>query len=547
MDYQAPIEEYCFLLDHVLDAGAIARHQPDIAMAREVLSEAARLAERTIAPLRRDSDLSPVRFVDGRIETSPGFAAAYTAFTTGGWLGLATAPELGGSGLPRSFKFCVDEMMAAGCLAFQMNPLLTQGAIEAIEAHGSPELRRIFLPRMVAGEWAGTMNLTEPQAGSDLAAVVTRAVPRSDGSYAVTGKKIFISWGDSDLCGNICHLVLARLPDAPEGTRGISLFLVPKIIPAELGGERRNPVFVTGIEKKLGLHGSPTCSMSFEGAVGWLLGEPNRGLAAMFTMMNSARLSVAMQGIGIAEAALQQARHYAQERRQPEPIIGFADIGHKLDWMAARIHAARALALDCALTQDMALVSSDPAFSARADLLTPLAKITGTEAGCQVADLAIQVFGGAGYIEESGITQFFRDVRVTTIYEGTNAIQALDLVGRKMADGGTAVRSLLSQIGETAGVAARTLPKLSEPLDEALGRLSAVSEALLSLPVASRAAVATDYAQALSLVLGAGYHLRSAMADPARYPLASFFVDRVLPYASAHLRIVENVVGFRVN
>jgi alkylation response protein AidB-like acyl-CoA dehydrogenase len=544
MPYRAPTQEMRFVLDRVLGADRLARTArfaeatPETVEA--VLAEAGRIAEDVFAPVRRDGDVTPARLENGVVRTSPGFAAAYRAFAAGGWVGLAADPAAGGMGLPMTLMTCVNEMASGANLALSICPLLSQGQIEALERHAAPALKALYLPRLVAGDWTGTMNLTEPQAGTDVGAVRTRAEPNGDGSYAVTGQKIYISWGDHDMAENVLHLVLARLPDAPAGTRGISLFLVPKRIPDEAGRPGvANRVKVVSLEHKMGLHGSPTCVMAYEGATGWMVGAPHGGMAAMFTMMNNARLGVGVQGVGVAEAALQAARAYARERVQgatPEPgratILGHADVRRMLATMAALTWTARSIALDCALAIDMAGATGEAAWAARAAALTPIAKAYGTEVGCEVAALAQQVHGGMGYVEETGVAQYYRDVRVTTIYEGTNGVQAMDLVGRKLADGGVAVRALLDEAAGAAAADAGLGPRLVE----AAGTMRAATDWMLAAAPNDRFAGATPYLRAFALTLGAAHLIRAAAADPAqaeRGALAAFHVRQMLPQVPA--------------
>jgi acyl-CoA dehydrogenase len=529
MVYRAPVEEMRFVLDHVVGAGRLAATDrfadatPDTVDA--VLTEAARLAEDVLAPLRRAGDLEPARLENGVVRTTPGFAEAYAALAGGGWIGVAAPVAHGGMGLPVTLSTCLGEMFGAANLALSLCPLLTQGAIEALEHHASDALKALYLPKLVAGTWTGTMNLTEPQAGSDVGAVRTRAEGREDGTFAISGQKIFISWGDHDIAENVCHLVLARLPDAPPGTRGISLFLVPKFVPDAAGGPGvRNAVRVLSLEHKLGLHGSPTCVMEYDGATGWLVGEPHAGMAAMFTMMNAARLGVGVEGLSQAEAALQSATAFAAERRQGrtarpgvETIAGHADVARMLATMAALTATARAICLDCAFSTDMATATGEEAWRARAALLTPIAKAFGTDTGCAVASLAMQVFGGMGYIEETGVAQYWRDVRVTAIYEGTNGIQAMDLVGRKLADGGTAARALLAELDDTPAARA----------------LAAATDWMLAAEPNDRFAGAVPYLRAFALTLGGHYLAKAATADPDRAPLAAFHAQSLLPEVAA--------------
>jgi acyl-CoA dehydrogenase len=427
-------------------------------------------------------------------------------------------------------------MMSGACLALQLKPLLSQGQIEALDHHASDEIKALYLPKLISGEWSGTMNLTEPQAGSDVGALRSKAEPQGDGTYAVTGQKIYITWGDSDITANVCHLVLARLPDAAPGTRGISLFMVPKYLPDAAGNPgQANSLRVVSLEHKLGIHGSPTCVMQFDGATGWLVGEPHKGMAAMFTMMNNARLGVGAQGVGVAEAALQKAVAYAQDRVQGATgvaevgIIGHADVRRMLAEARAEVFAARSIAAACAVAIDMAQATGDAAWAARAGLLTPIAKAYGTDTGIKVADIGVQVHGGMGFIEETGAAQFLRDARITAIYEGTNGIQAMDLVGRKLMDGGEAAFRLIGEIEATAKAARDALPDLAEEVWSAAETLREATEALLAQPLPDRFAGAVPYLRAFALVLGAGFHLRAAQADGARAGLARVMVLRLLP------------------
>ncbi len=536
MPYQAPLSDYRLLLpllgfDKVTATSRFADATPDTVEA--MLLEAARLSSTVLAPLNRAGDLHPARLENGTVRTSPGFAEGFRAMAEGGWIGMSASPEYGGMGLPITLASCVNEMTGSACLALQLNPLLTQGQIEALEHHAGPEIRALYIPKLTSGEWHGTMNLTEPQAGSDVGALRSTAVPNPDGSYAVTGEKIYISWADSDFCANTCHLVLARMPDAAPGTKGISLFMVPKFLPnpdGTLGA--RNSLKVVRLEHKLGLHGSPTAVMAFEGAVGWMIGEPHKGMAAMFTMMNNARLGVGVQGVSVAEAAFQQALTYAQDRKQGRTasgeagIIGHADVRRMLMEMKAETFAARAIALACAVAIDMGRATGDAAWLARAAFLTPIAKAYGTDTGHNVAQLGIQVHGGMGFIEDSGAAQFARDVRVTSIYEGTNGIQALDLVGRKMMDDGAVAHGLLDEMAGTAELAESDL---AEPLRQAVAGLRAATALLLAQGAQDRAGAAVAYQRAFAQVLGAHFHVLAAQADPLRLPLARFALTRLLP------------------
>jgi len=536
MTYRAPLADFRFLLDHVVGFGAVAATErfadatPDVVDA--ILTGAARLSEEVLAPLQRAGDLHPARLENGVVRTSPGFADGYRAIAAGGWIAIAADPAYGGAGLPMTLATAVNEMMAAACLSLQVGPLLTQGQIEALEHHAPAAIRALYLPRLISGEWTGTMNLTEPQAGSDVGALRTRAEPNGDGSHAITGQKIYISWADNDFSANVCHLVLARLPGAAEGTRGISLFLVPKFLPDAAGNPGiRNRLQVVSLERKLGLHGSPTAVMSFDGATGWLIGEAHKGMAAMFTMMNNARLGVAAQGVGVAEAALQQALAYAETRVQGGdlPIVRHPDVRRMLATMAAATWSARAIALACAAAIDMARATGQPDWAARAAFLTPIAKSCGTETGIAVAGEGIQVHGGMGFVEETGAAQYLRDVRITSIYEGTNGIQAMDLVGRKLADRGEAAFRLLDEVQAGAEAARARLPELAGDVWAAAESLRETVEWMLGQDMEDRFAGAVPFQRAVALVLGGHYHLSAALADAARLPLARIAIRRLLP------------------
>jgi acyl-CoA dehydrogenase len=547
MSYRAPVRDIRFILDHVVGFADVAA-SPRFAEATSdlvdsILTEAGRIATEILAPLNRSGDRHPARLENGIVVSSPGFSEGYRAIANGGWIGVAASPTYGGMGLPNTLAMAVDEMMSGACVALNMKPVLSRGQIEALEHHGSDAIKALYLPRLISGEWSGTMNLTEPQAGSDVGALRTKAEPLGDGSYAVTGQKIFISWGDSDLVTNVCHLVLARLPDAPEGTRGISLFMVPKFLPDADGNPGlRNALRVVSLEHKLGMHGSPTCVMQFDGASGWLVGEANKGMAAMFTMMNNARLAVALQGVGLAEAALQHALAYAADRHQgPTPlspdgaIIDHADVRRMLAQMRAEVFAARSIALGCAVASDMATATGNADWQARAAFLTPIAKAHGTDIGCEVAHLGVQIHGGAGYIEETGAAQFLRDARVTTIYEGTNGIQAMDLVGRKLSDGGDAAFRLIDDVQRGTEAARMALPELAGDLWQAAEALREATEAMVARPLNDRFAGAVPFLRAFARVLGGHAHLKAALADPTRLPLARVMIRRILPEHTALL------------
>ncbi len=544
MPYRAPLDDYSFLFQHVVGFDRVTATErfadatPDVV--RAILTEAGKMCEEVLSPLQRTGDLHPAVLENGVVRSSPGFAQGYQAIASGGWVGIAADPEFGGMGLPMTVTAAVNEMMSAACLSLQIAPLMSQGQIEALAHHASDEIKALYLPKLISGEWTGTMNLTEPQAGSDVGALSTRAQPQVDGTYKITGQKIYISWGDHDVAENICHLVLARLPGAPAGTKGISLFLVPKRLPDGAGNAGvANDLKVVSLEHKMGLHGSPTCVMSYEGATGWLVGAEGGGMAAMFTMMNNARLGVGGQGIGAAEGAYQHALAYALERKQGRSmeehgtgtILDHADVRRMLMQMRADTFAARAIGLTCAVAIDMSTASQDPKWAARAALLTPIAKAFGTDIGNEVAALGIQVHGGMGFVEETGAAQYARDVRVTTIYEGTNGIQAMDLVARKMMDGGEAAMLLMDEIESAAEAARDHIPDLAEPVWQATEELREATEWLLAVGHRARFAGAAPYLRAFARVLGGHVHLAAAMQDQggARAKLARFYIKRLMP------------------
>ena len=542
MPYRAPITDLRFLLDHVVGYSQVAASDRFAEATADttdaILTEAARLCDDVLAPLQRPGDLHPARLENGVVRTSPGYAQGYRAIAEGGWIGIAASPDHGGMGLPHTLATAINDMMSGACLSLQLAPLMSQGQIEALEHHASDDLKALYLPKLVSGEWTGTMNLTEPQAGSDVGALRSKAEPNGDGTYSITGQKIYISWGDHDVADNICHLVLARLPDGAQGTKGISLFLVPKYLPDANGNPGvTNALKVVSLEHKMGLHGSPTCVMSYEGATGWLVGEAHDGMRAMFTMMNNARLGVGVQGIGVAEGAFQHALAYALERRQGRSIHGYsiaahADVRRMLLAMKADVFAARSIALSCAVAIDMQTATGKASWAQRAAFLTPIAKAFGTDTGITVADMGIQVHGGMGFIEETGAAQYLRDVRVTAIYEGTNGIQAMDFVARKMMDGGEAAFRLLDEIEANAEAARATLPDLAEPVWQASETLREATEWLVAQSdMDDRFSGAVAFLRAFARVLGGHFHLKAAMAEPGspRETLARFYIERLLP------------------
>ena len=549
MPYRAPVSEFRFLFDHVVGLDQVTATdrfaEADRDTVDAILTEAGRMCEDVLSPLQRAGDQHPARLENGVVRTSPGFAEGYRAIAGGGWISTSASPEFGGMGLPMTVTTAVNEMMSSACLALQLNPLMTQGQIEALEHHASDAIKAAYLPKLISGEWCGTMNLTEPQAGSDVGALRSRAEPNGDGTYAITGQKIYISWGDNDFSGNVCHLVLARLPEGVPGTKGISLFLVPKYIPDEQGEPGvANSLKVVSLEHKVGLHGSPTAVMQYDGATGWMIGQEHGGMAAMFTMMNNARLGVGVQGIGAGEGAYQHALAYAMDRKQGRApvadgtgtILDHADVRRMLATMKAETTAARSIALANAVAIDMAHATGDQEWKARAALLTPITKAYGTETGIAVAELGVQVHGGMGYIEETGAAQYFRDARVTAIYEGTNGIQAMDLVGRKMMDGGEAAYRLLDEVEAGAEAARATLPDLAQAVWGAAETLRETTEWLVAQDMNDRFAGAVPYLRAFARVLGGHFHLRAALAEGGtgkRSELAAFHIKRLLPEHAA--------------
>jgi len=558
MTYRAPLAEMEFCAARIVGQDLLAETErfaeatPETRSA--ILDEAAKLCEGVLAPVNRDGDLHPARLENGVVRCPPGFREAYQAIAEGGWVGITGDPDYGGMGLPQCFATFVNEMMASSCLALSLNPLMSQGQIEALEHHASDEIKNLYLPKLNAGTWNGTMNLTEPQAGSDVGALSTRAEPNGDGTYAITGQKIFISWGDHDVCENICHLVLARLPDAAPGTKGISLFIVPKYLPDADGNPGpANALKAVSLEHKLGLHGSPTAVMEYDRATGWMVGAPHGGMAAMFTMMNNARLGVGVEGLAIAEAATQKAMAFALERRQgrtpdsSDTIIGHADVRRMLMTMKALTQAVRAICYDCAFSLDMARAAASEddreAHSRRGAYLTPIAKAFGTDTGHEVAHLGIQVHGGMGFIEETGAAQLARDVRVAAIYEGTNGIHAMDLVGRKLSvDNGAMARSLIAEIAATGAAlapAGAEFAPLAQAILAAAEQAACTTDWMLAAQMNDRAAGASPYLRLMALALGTHYLGRGALAArggaeaAARLAVAHFFATQIAPQTTA--------------
>lgn len=546
--YKAPVEEIAFTLRHVagLEAALTEGRLGDLSedLVDAILSEAGRFSSEEIAPLAEVGDRQGATLSDAKVKTPDGWAALYKAWTEGGWNSLTASTGFGGQGLPHMLHVATMEMWNSGSMAFAIGPTLTIGAVEAIAAHGSEALKATYLPKMVSGQWMGSMNLTEPHAGSDLGVMKSRAERREDGTYRIYGQKIFITYGEHDFTDNIVHLVLARLPDAPAGTRGISLFVVPKfLVNADGTLGARNDVFCHSIEHKLGIHGSPTCTMIYgdgrfgdePGAIGWLVGEENKGLACMFTMMNNARLAVGMQGVAIAEAATQKAIAYAKERTQGKapgwqgsgmsPIIEHPDVARMLLTMKALTQGARAITYACAHAVDMShSAEGDEArqWAERASLLTPIAKSFATDAGVDVASLGVQVHGGMGFIEETGAARFYRDARIAPIYEGTNGIQAIDLVTRKLPlSGGAQIKGFIDELKAVAGaVAASNDPSFGETarrLEAGIADLEVATDwlgkALAEGRQADALAGATPYQRLFGLVLTGVYLAKGALAD----------------------------------
>jgi alkylation response protein AidB-like acyl-CoA dehydrogenase len=556
MSYRAPIRDLALSLriagHPALVSGAFADLDDDTVSA--VLEAAGAFAEEQLAPLNRKGDQVGARYENGAVISAPGFAHAYQAFVAGGWNSLSADPEHGGQGLTKAMELAVFEMVQAANMAFGLCPMLTQGAIEALDLHGSERQKRLVLPKLVSGEWTGTMNLTEPQAGSDLAAVTTRAEPDGNGGYRLYGQKIFITWGDHDAADNICHLVLARLPDSPPGVKGISLFLATKrevLDDGSLGVA--NDLRAGSIEHKLGIHGSPTCVMLFEGAKAELVGEINNGIAHMFVMMNAARLQVGVQGVGIAERAFQQALAFAQERKQgravwsaenPAPLYGHPDVRRSLLLMKAKIEAARGICLTTGVLADQARLAQNEAeratAKARQELLTPIAKAWSTDIGVEVASMGVQIHGGMGFIEETGAAQHYRDARIAPIYEGTNGIQAIDLVGRKVSmQDGAVMDALCAEMHATAETLDGELASVGSRLEAGVAALERATDWVLQNKGPNALAAATPYLKLAGDVIG-GWMLAKqaqAVADGAddwsrsKAALARVFASQVLAQA----------------
>ncbi|SDS93197.1 acyl-CoA dehydrogenase C-terminal domain-containing protein [Pseudomonas oryzae] len=568
-DYQAPLRDMRFVLEEVLDAPAQWARMPALAGVADsetlaaVLEEAGKLTAASIAPLNRSGDEEGCHWQDGAVRTPAGFPAAWRAWAEGGWLGICGDPQHGGLGMPKALGAQVEEMLNSANLAFALYPMLTAGACLELSAHADEALKARYLPRLYSGEWAGVMCLTEPHAGTDLGLIRSRAEPQADGSYRLSGSKIFITGGEQDLTANIVHLVLARLPDAPAGSRGISLFLVPKLLvnaDGSLGA--RNAVSCGSIEHKMGIRGASTCVMNYDGATAWLIGEPHKGLAAMFTMMNYERLAVGIQGLAAGERSYQNALAYARERlqsraphgvqapQQPaDPIIEHPDVRRMLLTMKALTEGGRAFSSYVALQLDAAKYAADAAERERAEalvaLLTPVAKAFLTDLGLEVCVLGQQVYGGHGYIREWGQEQLVRDVRITQIYEGTNGIQALDLAGRKLVGSdGALYRPFSAEVRAFIAAAGPELAEFSVPLAQALDRLDEVSEWLIARggeDAREIGAAAVEYLHLFGYTAFAWLWARMAAAalgqgddfHVAKLATARFYFARLLPRSQA--------------
>lgn len=580
-DYHPPLDDMRFVLEHVVGLNDLPDHPEMGAVTMElvesVLTPAAKLANEVLAPINHSGDQEGCILKDGVVTTAKGFKEAYAEYRDGGWNGVPFAMEYGGQDLPWLLGFPIQEMWQGANMSFGLCPLLNQGAVEAIHAHGSEEQKTEYLEKLISGEWTGTMNLTEPQAGSDLSVIRTKAEPDGD-HYKIFGQKIYITYGEHDMAENIIHLVLARLPDAPEGVKGISLFIVPKI----LKDGTRNDVVCTGIEHKLGIHASPTCTMQFGdkgGAVGYLVGEAHQGLKYMFTMMNNARLSVGLQGVAIAERAYQHALYYAGDREQGNAltdkdikikIIDHPDVKRQLLSMKSQIEAMRALTYEAALNLDLAAKGDDIA-QAKVDLLTPVVKAVGTDMAVEVTSIGVQIHGGMGFVEETGAAQYYRDARILPIYEGTNGIQAADLAFRKiLRDQGAAVKAYLSDmellVRDLDQMADAKFFDLRHGLDTALESLTAATGVLLETAAKDLNAVAASsvpYLNCFGVVAAGAMMVRSALAAKQQLEFgqgdetflknkietAHFYATHILPKAEAYATSVkkgsESVLAYK--
>ncbi|MEM9810156.1 MAG: acyl-CoA dehydrogenase [Pseudomonadota bacterium] len=578
MTYHTPVRDMQFLLNHaagfdaVRETGAFEDLSDEFVEA--ILGEAGKFANDILAPLNWASDQQGAKLENGKVFTTPGFKEAYSQYVEAGWNSVAFPEEWGGQDLPNSIAIAVADGMQGACISFSMGTMLTTSAVKALLTHGSDEQKNIFLPKLVSAEWSGTMNLSEPHAGSDLATVRTKAEPVGDGTYKIKGNKVWISYGDHDMADNIVHLVLARLPDAPEGTRGISMFLVPKFrVDAEGNIGQQNDIKIVGVEHKLGQHGSPTCVMSFgdnDACLGTLVGKENEGLRNMFVMMNAARIDVGMQAVGVGEAAFQKAFEYAQDRPQGRPfgvktgspvaIWQHPDVRRNLYTMKALVEASRAICYANMVAYDVSRRSTDEetarAAREREELLTPISKAFSSDRAQEVANIGIQIHGGMGFVEETGAAQFFRDVRICAIYEGTNGIQGIDLIGRKLGMGeGKLAYDFISEMMENGDAAIATgdadLKRAGEALQTEAKRLQANTDWLVAAMKADPndgLAGGTPYLDQFGYVAGAHFLLRGAIAAhgmkndagahkeylDSKIHIACFFADNLLPRAVSH-------------
>ncbi|HTK85212.1 MAG TPA: acyl-CoA dehydrogenase C-terminal domain-containing protein [Patescibacteria group bacterium] len=582
--YKVPVDNIDFVLNEVLDIGKLSAlpgygdFTPDVL--GQVIEEGRKVCEEVLFPINQSGDAEGCTYENGVVRTPKGFKEAWDVFVEGGWCGMASDPEYGGMGLPHVIKTVLQEMIIGANMSFSLFPGLSVGAYDALHVYGTDEQKKTYLPKITSGEWTGTMNLTEPHCGTDLGLIKTKAIPNGDGSYSITGTKIFISCGEHDLTDNIVHLVLAKLPDAPEGVKGISLFVVPKFLPKDEGGKiksgPRNGVSCGSIEHKMGLKASPTCVMNFDGAKGWLVGEPHKGLRAMFTMMNTARLSVAMQGLGAAEIAWQNGLAYAKDRLQmraldgakfpdkpADPIIVHPDVRRMLLIQKAFCEGARMLACWTGMHLDIAAKHPDAQARQDADdlvaLMIPIAKAYMTDMGFEVANLTIQIYGGHGYIRENGVEQYARDSRIAMIYEGTNGIQALDLVGRKMPQAyGRLLRQFFHPVSEfiNENQMDESLQEFVLPLAKAFAKLQQVTGFVAGQGLKDpneAGAASSDYLRMFALV-AMGYmwalmaktaaaKLKAGAGDKnefyeSKLMTARFFFTRMLPEADARFKMV---------
>ena len=572
MTFASPVKQMIFALKEMANYSEIIESElwPDLDdnFIETLLNEAAKLADNSIAPLNQSADKAGSILNNGNVYTAPGFKEAYKELVNSSWGTISGIKDYGGQGLPKTIAVMIQELWNTSCMSFSLCPMLTQGAVEAISHHGTDNQKKEYLPRLLTGEWSGTMNLTEPQAGSDVGALNTSAKKNSDGSYSIKGTKIYITYGDHDMAENIIHLVLARIEGAPEGNNGISLFIVPKFIKNQKSKElEKNDLQCIGLEDKLGIHASPTCVMSFGeniGAKGFLLGEENRGLACMFTMINNARLNVGMQGVGIAERSLQQSLEYSKERKQGRHyngksknsvnIIEHPDVLRTLIKMESLTQASRAICYDNAIAIDLAQNHKDEKirekYQLKADLLTPISKSWATDIGVEVASLGIQVHGGMGFIEDTGVAQYYRDSRIAPIYEGTNGIQAIDLVTRKLKiSDGLAIKNFLNEIKETSKKCSEKndndFIKIANNLNAAVKEIEICTEKLLEWTKENKLRSvlfsASDYLELFGITAGSHYLSRGALSEKninskslsARKDLALFFSTQILVNSKA--------------